>query len=137
MSAAPEKFLPRPSAESSPYWQGCNEGRLLLQVCGACGHWQFYPRILCTACGGAQLSFEAASGRGRVKSFTVIRIPVSPAYEALVPYVVALIELDEGPTMMSHVITSDVDALRIEGRVEVAFQQWSEDQKLPVFHPCT
>lgn len=137
MSAAPEKFLPRPDAESLPYWQGCNEERLLLQVCSACGNRQFYPRILCTACGGAQLAFEPASGRGRVKSFTVIRIPVSPAYESLVPYVVALVELDEGPTMMSHVTLPDVDALRIGDRVEVAFQQWSEDQKVPVFHPCT
>ncbi len=137
MSDAAEKFLPRPGAESLPYWQGCNEERLLLQRCDGCGHWQFYPRILCTACGGARLSFEAASGWGRVKSFTVIRIPITPAYEALVPYVVALIELDEGPTMMSHVITSEVDALRIGDRVEATFQQWSEDQKLPVFHPCT
>jgi uncharacterized OB-fold protein len=131
----PTKALPPIGPESEVYWQGCSEGRLLLQKCAPCGHVQFYPRLLCTACGGEQLDWHEASGKGIVKSFTIIRRAVSAAYEADVPYVVALIELAEGPTMMSNVVGCEVETVAIGMPVGVAFEAYSEAVTVPVFKP--
>ena len=133
MSEQPRKALPVPTPESAPYWQGCSESKLLLQRCEACGRHQFYPRAICTACSSASLSWEPASGRGRVKSYTVIRRAVSAAYEPEVPYVVALIELAEGPTLMSNIVDAPPEQLRIGAAVRVRFDAWGGDLRLPVF----
>jgi uncharacterized OB-fold protein len=127
------KALPQPSALSAPYWQAAREGRLVVQRCAACGHRQLYPRSLCTQCAGERLEWMEASGDGRVKSFTVIHRAVSAAYEPDVPYVVALIELAEGPTLMSNIVGCAPEAVRIGAPVRVRFDPWSPDFKLPVF----
>lgn len=131
--AGETKALPTPSPLSAPYWQACREGRLLVQRCTACGRHQFYPRAICTQCVSEKLAWSEASGRGRVKSFTVIRRAVSAAYEPEVPYVVALIELAEGPTLMSNVVGCAPEAVRIGAAVRVRFDAWSADVSLPVF----
>ena len=130
---AVSKALPTPTPLSAPYWQAAREGRLVLQRCEACRRHQFYPRSLCTACASDRLAWREASGRGRVKSFTVIRRAVSAAYEPDVPYVVALIELAEGPTLMSNVVGCAPEAVRIGAPVRVRFDAWSETIRVPVF----
>ncbi len=110
---------------------GCRLGELRLQHCSGCGCFQFYPRIMCATCSGRKLEWVVASGRGRVRSFTVVRRAISPAYEA--PYVVALIELEEGPTLMSHVVDCAPEEVRVDAPVRVAFERWSETVSLPVF----
>jgi uncharacterized OB-fold protein len=131
--AGETKALPQPTPLSAPYWQAARAGRLVVQRCAACGHAQLYPRSLCTRCAGERLGWEDASGRGRVKSFTVIRRAVSAAYEADVPYVVALIELAEGPTLMSNVVGCAPEAVRIGAPVRVRFDAWTPDVTVPVF----
>ncbi len=128
-----ERVGPPPSALSDAFYAGCREGRLLLQWCGDCRRWQFYPRILCSHCGGRDLHWQAASGRGRIAAFTVVRHPVSPAYEA--PYVVALVDLEEGPRMMSHIVGCDCDSVEAGAAVTVRFDAWSESLTMPVFQP--
>ena len=76
-----------------------------------------------------------ASGHGRVSSFTVIRRAVSKAYAAEVPYVIALIELDEGPTMMSNVVELDPESVAIGLPVEVTFDDWTDEITIPKFRP--
>jgi uncharacterized OB-fold protein len=125
------RILPRPNALSQPYWDGCREGELRLQQCADCARFQFYPRIICSHCGGADLHWQAASGRGVLASFTVVERGISAAYPA--PYVVALVDLDEGPRMMSQIVDPAPGRLRIGAAVEVAFENWSEDITLPVF----
>jgi uncharacterized OB-fold protein len=127
------KFLPHPSPTSRVYWEGCRKHQLLIQHCSACGHYQFYPRSFCTCCMAREPAWEQASGLGTVASWTVVRRPVSEAYAAQTPYVIALIELDEGPVMMSQVTGCDVDGVRSGMRVEVAFEAWSEQVTMPVF----
>jgi uncharacterized OB-fold protein len=131
--AGETKALPQPTPVSAGYWQACREGRLVVQRCDACGHRQLYPRAICTRCASERLAWLDASGRGRVKSFTVIRRAVSAAYEADVPYVVALIELAEGPTLMSNVVGCAPEALRIGAPVRVRFDAWAPDVRVPVF----
>ena len=128
------KPVPRVDASSAPYWQGNADGRLLLQRCTECDHVQFYPRLVCTACGGRELAWTESSGRGAVRTFTVIRRAVSPAFEADVPYVVALIALDEGPTMMTNLVDCDPNAVSIGQRVRVVFERRGE-VVLPQFTP--
>jgi len=135
VTADPAKLMPVPTPETEAFWQACGEGRLLVQRCNACGHHQFYPRLLCTACSSTDVGWQQASGTGRVRSYTIIRRPVTEAYAADVPYVVALIELAEGPTMMSNVVDCDVDHVRIGMPVGVRFEQRTEAVAVPVFAP--
>ncbi len=136
MSEHEGKFLPRPSPETAPFWAGCREHKLLIQRCTACGHHQFYPRILCTACASEQVDWVEATGRGKVKSFTIVRRPVTEAYADDTPYVIALIELDEGPTLMSNVTGRDPETVQIGMPVTVVFEAWSDDITMPLFRPA-
>ena len=131
----PTKALPPVSPESREYWEGCRTGKLLLQRCKECAQVQFYPRLLCSACAGEGLEWQQAEGRGVVKSFTIIRRAVSAAYEPDAPYVVALIELAEGPTMMSNVVGCDPETVEIGMPVQVDFEAISEAISLPIFRP--
>jgi uncharacterized OB-fold protein len=129
------RHLPRPTPETATFWDGCRERALMIQRCSACGHHQFYPRIICTECMSDQLEWVQAAGRGTVTSFSVARRPVSEAYAPDVPYVIALIKLDEGPTMMSNVIDCDPERVRIGMPVEVIFEDWTEEITMPKFRP--
>ncbi|UCG72888.1 MAG: Zn-ribbon domain-containing OB-fold protein [Chromatiales bacterium] len=137
MGAHDGKFLPRPTPETEIFWLGCRNNQLMIQRCTACGHHQFYPRMLCTECASAQVDWVQASGRGTVKSFTIVRRPVTEAYAAETPYVIALIELDEGPTLMSNVTACDVEKVHIGMPVTVSFEAWSDDITMPLFRPAT
>jgi uncharacterized OB-fold protein len=125
------KILPQTTPVSEPYWQGCREGKLLLQQCDACAAFQFYPRVLCSRCGHGELHWREATGRGRVASFTVVRKPVSSDYPA--PSIIALIDLEEGPRMMSSLINVEPEEVAVNAAVTVDFQDWSEDIAMPVF----
>ena len=135
MSDAAVKHFPRPTPETEAFWEGCRKHKLLLQRCVDCSEFQFYPRIACTTCSGDNLEWVKASGRGTILTFTIVRRPVSEAYAVDVPYVVALIRLDEGPTMMSNVVQCDPEALQIGDPVRVLFENWSEDISIPQFCP--
>ncbi len=135
MSEKPTKSLPEPTPETAEYWAGCARHELLIQRCLACGTHQFYPRLLCTACSARTLKWVRAAGRGVIKSFTIVRRAVSDAYAPDVPYVVALIVLEEGPTMMSNVVGCDVGDVRIGMRVQVVFDDWPAGVSIPKFAP--
>jgi len=96
------KPVPAPTAVTKPYWDAAREGRLLLQRCTSCGAVTHYPRPLCPSCWSSALEWVDASGRGRVHSATVVHHPPSPAFP--VPYVLAIVELEEGPRMMANVL---------------------------------
>ena len=125
------KPVPRPTPTEQPFYEACAAGRLVLQHCQSCGHVLFYPRTHCDACQSAQLVGEDASGAGTIASYTVVRRGVSADFEA--PYVIALIDLAEGPRMMSQILDADPDALAVGLSVKVDFAAWSEEITLPVF----
>ncbi len=126
--------LPRPSAATRSYWRAAQEHRLVVPQCRACGHRFFPPQPLCTRCLADDLDLSPSAGRGVVHSYTVIHRPVSPAFSA--PYVVAIIELDEGWRMASNVIDCAPDVVRIGMAVEVAFKDMSDEISLPYFRPA-
>ncbi|MGB8691880.1 MAG: Zn-ribbon domain-containing OB-fold protein [Steroidobacteraceae bacterium] len=135
MSEAPRKHLPQITPETAEYWAGCKRHELLIQRCADCGAAQFYPRAFCTHCSGSKVRWVRASGRGTLASYTIVHRAVSQAYAAEVPYVVALVSLEEGPMMMSNVIGCSPGDLRVGMSLQVVFDDWSESITVPKFHP--
>ena len=125
------RILPNPTALSQPYWDGCSEGVLRLQQCGECMRFQFYPRSICSHCQSTRLEWQDVSGRGVLTSYTVVQRGISDAYPT--PYIVALIELAEGPQMMSSVTGAAPENLWVGAPVAVGFEAWSQDIHMPVF----
>lgn len=135
MAAPAEKPVPVPTRETQPYWEGCKKHELRIQRCVACGHYQFYPRLYCTACMSERVEWVRASGRGKVLSFTIVYRPVSPAFAADVPYVVALVTLEEGPQMMSNIVGCSPERVYIGMPVQVTFEDRTEEISIPQFTP--
>lgn len=131
-----EKPLPVVDPESAPYWAALKERRLILKHCRDCGRHHFYPRALCPHCHSDALEWADASGRGSIYSYTVARRPAGPAFKADAPYVVAVVDLDEGARMMTNIVTDDVESVRIGQRVAVAFDAVTDEITLPKFRPA-
>jgi uncharacterized OB-fold protein len=130
----PPKPRPAPIADhdSAPYWRALHAGKLLIQKCTDCGDFQLYPRDRCLACRGP-VTFVEASGRGTIYSFTVIRQNYARPFRDWIPYVVALVELEEGPRLMTNVIDCDPDAVQVGAAVEATFEVVSEDAGIALF----
>ena len=126
-----DKIQPIATPLSQPYWDGCKQGLLRLQYCPECRRYQFYPRILCSSCARSDLQWVDVSGKGTIASFTIVARAVSKAYQS--PYVIALVDLDEGPRMMSSIVDIADKTIKIGSRVSVAFEQWSDEITMPVF----
>ncbi len=135
MSAPADFPYPVPEYGSEPYWHACNERRLVMQQCAACGKFRWHPAPLCTCCADENFVWALLSGRGTIWTWTVITHPVHPAAIARVPYVIVEIALEEqaGLRMLSNLIEADVDAIEIDAEVEVDFSEHQSGQMLPVF----
>lgn len=124
---------PTANADSREYWEGAAREELLLRRCTACGKHHFPPRHLCPSCWSDGLEWTRSAGQGVVYSFTVMRRAPMPAFVKRVPYVVALIELDEGPRMMANIVGDDAFQTSIGDRVGVCFEARGGGSKLPQF----
>jgi uncharacterized protein len=127
--------LPVVTEESRPFWEGCKRGVFLLQQCGGCHLYQFYPRLYCMHCGADTLRWEQASGRGVIYSYTVIHQNKSPEFVNDTPYNVAIVQLDEGPRLMSNIVGAAPGALRVNLPVTVVFDPVSDAISVPRFRP--
>jgi uncharacterized OB-fold protein len=127
--------LPNPPPESQPYWQGAREHRLMIPRCNACGQAWFPPSAMCPHCLSSDTGWEAASGRGKVFSFVVVHRVYHPYFADKVPYVVAVIELDEGPRLLSGVTGIEPGKVRCNMPVEVVFEDATADVSIPKFKP--
>jgi uncharacterized OB-fold protein len=136
MAASIPKPLPVPTLETRAYWEGCKQHELRIQQCAACGQHQFYPRLYCSKCFSDRVEWVKASGRAKVMTFTIVRRPVSPAFADDVPYVVALVALDEGPTMMTNIVGIAPEKVEIGMPVAVTFDDWTEEISIPKFTPA-
>lgn len=123
--------IPLVDLDSAPFWEGCNRGELLLQRCGKCGEYRYPPRPLCPTCHSFETRWERASGRGRVYSWVVAHHPVHPLVRDKVPYAILLVELEEGPRMVSRLV-GDTHEVVSEGLpVEVVFERIADGVEIP------
>jgi uncharacterized OB-fold protein len=123
--------------EAKPYWDGLREGKLMLPKCNDCGAAFFYPRIACPHCHSRNVSWIQASGKGKLFSFQIAYRALNPAFKIEPPYILAMIELEEGPRMMSNLINIDPDpaALTCDMPVEVVFEKQTDEVTLALFQP--
>ena len=130
--------LPSPAPtvwpESARFWAGTLEGKLILQRCAACATVNHYPRFLCAACHSAELADIEASGHGTIYSFTVTGKGILD-YKDAGAYVLAMVELDEGPKMVTNIVECDPADLQIGQPVEVVFHPTGGAGALPRFRP--
>jgi uncharacterized OB-fold protein len=126
---------PTPSPETAEYWAATAEGRLLLKRCDSCGTVIWYPRGICPDCHSTDTSWFEASGEGEVYSYTVSRRGEGPWKEAA-PYVLAYVELDEGPRVMTNIVDCDLDAVSIGQRVTAVWDDTSSGSALLRFRPA-
>lgn len=134
----PRRPLPEITELTAPFWQASKEGRLVMQRCRACGELTWCPRPSCVECGGEDLEWDQLSGRGTVYSFTVIRQLAgrgARAFEKDIPYVIAWVDLEEGPRYYTNIVDCPVDDVAIGMEVEVVFEPVSDDISLPKFKP--
>jgi len=131
MIAMPDRILPapEPNPETKPYWDAAAEGRLLIRRCSACGRAHHYPRALCPFCFSDRTEWQRASGNGTLYSFSVMQ-------RAPVPYAIAYVTLDEGPSMMSNLVDCDFDTIRIGMKLKAIFKPTEGGLKLPMFAPA-
>ena len=130
------KLLPEPTPITRPFWEGARKRLLSLQRCDKCAKYVFYPRGLCSHCGSAELTWTEVSGRGTVYSFTIARRPTMVGFQDEVPYVIAIVEVDEGPRMTTNIVGCDPESVRIDMRVEAAFERESDEITLVKFRPA-
>jgi len=121
------------TAEAAHYFAAAAQGRLELQCCEACAKIWFFPRPACVACGSERFRWIVASGRGRVHSHSIVHRAPSPDFRACVPYVVALVDLEEGPRMMTNIVGEGALEVSIGDALELTFEERGEGHKLPQF----
>ena len=130
------KPLPVVDSDTKPFWDGCRQGKLMLQRCAQCGHVRFPPTHFCSKCHSAAYELIESSGRGRVFSWIVVRHPVPrEVYAAEVPYVVALITLDEGVRIPSNIVGVAPEKVTPNMPVRVKFLEVTPEITLPLFEP--
>ena len=127
MSALPTP-APRPNSETEPFWTAAAHGRLVVPVCDACGHHIWYPRTWCPVCGGGSVTWTELSGAGTVYACTVIRRGMGP-WAAAVPYVVAYVELAEGPRVLTNVVTGDPESVHVGMPVRAVFVEVADTEQ--------
>ncbi|MSQ06806.1 MAG: Zn-ribbon domain-containing OB-fold protein [Dehalococcoidia bacterium] len=129
------KPLPSIVGETRPYWEGCRQGQLLIQKCDACGEYQFYPRGICANCWSGPIKWVKASGRGTVWTFTVTYQNRTPGFDGG-PYVLALVELEEGVKMFSNIVECNPRDVKIGMPVQVTFVKANDQVSVPYFKPA-
>ena len=127
--------IPQASPETRHFWDGTKSGELRLQRCDECSQVYFPPRPFCPGCGSRSVSVFAASGKATLYSY-VINHRRHPAFDG--PYAIAVVELEEGPRMMTNIVESPQtpEALQLDMPLEVTFEQLSDKISLPLFRPA-
>ncbi|MFE6160847.1 Zn-ribbon domain-containing OB-fold protein [Streptomyces sp. NPDC056486] len=144
----PRFDIPEPDAFTRPYWDAASEGQLLIRRCGGCGKAHHYPREFCPYCWSEEGGWERASGRATLYTWSVVHRNDLPPFGTRVPYVAAVVDLAEGPRMMTEIVDSGEGEpradLRIGMALEVAFREVGEREgagagegvTVPVFRPA-
>ena len=133
----PARFdLPTPDETTEAYWAAAGEGRLLISGCRDCGRTHSYPRPFCPYCWSDAVDWVEASGLATLYTFSIVRQNDLPPFKERLPYVAAVVDLDEGPRMMTNVVDCAVEDVRIGMALEFTTRAAGEFA-VPVFRPVS
>jgi hypothetical protein len=132
-SVLPTPTLPAITALTRPFWDAASQGRLLLPRCNACGRHFFRPEVACTGCFAIDWQWVQVSGCGSLYSYTIVHRAPAPGF--VVPFVLAVVELDQGPTMFSNLVGCAASEIEIGMKLRVRFEQVTREVHLPRFEP--
>lgn len=132
------KPLPRPLSPelTRPFWEAARRHELHMPRCTTCDYVFFYPRSECPRCLSTHLEWVQVSGRARLHSFTIVQQPANAAFRDDVPYVYAVVQLDEGPRLVSNIVQCDINALRVDMSLEAVFDDVTLEWTLVKFRPA-
>ena len=132
--AESKRALPEPTPETRHFWEGTQAGELRLQSCDDCRHTYFPPRPFCPKCGSRKVSVTKASGRAKLYSYVIHHRP-APGFTP--PYAIAVVELAEGPRMMTNIVgcPQTPEALQLDMPLQVTFEKQTDAITLPLFKP--
>ena len=131
-----KKPLPKPNSDTRPFWNGCRDHELRFQKCKECEHVRWPPSILCPRCYSPETEWIVSKGRGRVYSFVVYHVAFHPAFKDEVPYITAIVELPEGPHLLTNIVGCETSKVTCDMPVEVAWEDINEEFSLPKFRPA-
>ncbi len=130
------KPLPKVNADTRQFWDGCKSHELRFQKCKDCGHIRWPASIICPLCHSDNTKWIVASGKGKVFTFVVYHEAYHPAFEADLPYVVAIVELEEGPHFLTNIVGCNPGEVRCEMPVQVIWEDVTAEFSLPKFKPA-
>ena len=128
-----QRPLPLINGDTKTFWDGCRDHLLKFQKCRECGHVRWPPSIICPKCHAQGSEWILSSGRGKIHSYVVYHQAFHPAFKEKLPYVVAIVELAEGPRILSNIVGSPHDQLRCDLAVSVTWEDVTEEVSLPLF----
>lgn len=129
------KPLPVVNSWTKNFWDGTRDNKLMIQKCTNCGKHVFYPRMSCPFCFSQELDWVETSGKGRVYSYTVVRSNSPSAFLNDMPFVIAIVRLEEGVQMLTNIVGCEPEKVYCEMPVRVVFEKLDEDFTLPKFQP--
>ena len=135
-SAAYTRPLPNPTPDSAAFWEACQQHVLKLQQCNACGEFWFPPGNRCGHCWSESWEWKPVSGRGQLFTFTVIRRAYHAGFADGLPYNVAVVQLEEGPRLVSNVVECAPEDLKVGMPLSVVFEDVTPETTLPKFRPA-
>jgi uncharacterized OB-fold protein len=127
------QILPRISDDTAPFWQGCRERRLLFQRCSDCGHIRYPASFICPECLSSAGEWVESQGAGKIYSYVVFRRAFHPSVVSRVPYVVAVVELDEGPSFLTNIVDCEPEQVECDQQVKLKWEKASGEVFLPMF----
>jgi uncharacterized protein len=127
--------IPTVDAGTRPHWDGVAEGRLLIKRCRDCSRAHFYPRGFCPHCWSTAVEWEQASGLGTLYTWSVVHVNDLPPFDQRVPYIAAIVELAEGPRLMTNVVDCPIADLHADMELELACRAIPDGPPLPFFRP--
>ncbi len=131
----PKKPVPIVNPWAKPFWEAARERRFIIQQCTDCKKYIFYPRICCPHCFSDRVEWVEASGKGTIYSYTVVLNNAPSAFMNDVPYVIAVVKLEEGVQLLSNIVDCDPEKVRCDMNVEVTFEKLDDQFTLPKFKP--
>lgn len=129
------KPLPRVNGDNQEFWEGCRNHELKFQQCASCGHIRFPASLVCPKCLCSDFQSIVSTGTGKVYTYAVYHVAFHQGFLEDLPYVVAVVELQEGPRLLTNIVGCPPEEVSCEMPVTVVWKDATPDISLPMFRP--